>query len=686
MAESVKDLVIRLSLENSQLKGELAKTGKGMDNLGKKQKGLGASLGRLKAGYIALAGVLTGVVAVGIKSALKLASDFEEANNKFGVTFRGVSKEANAMRKELVDTYGLSTKAATELLGNTGDIISGFGIVGKEAVDLSGNVNKLAADLSSFANIPITEASEKLTKALVGEREGLKSLGIAILETDVKQKLAEKGQEKLTGTALKAARAQATYELAVEASQNALGDAVRTQDSYANQLRRMEAQFDDILLIVSQELFNAIGPLVTEFGKFLKTEKGLKIIDHTIRGITATVLVLGNTIRVVFNGIQIAIKTLVGSFQTVAEAFKALKNFNFSDFKKNVTKIWSETTESIKGDIVDIKDSYNNAYDAIADATKENTKLQIQGTNDIVEANEQAQTEITKLTQAEIRKRLKEEEDAAKKKKALQNQAVNGALDVARQNTNLITGITEEYNKRQLKAIKKANAEELEAFDRLGEEKEILQEEYDGLEVARKQALTEEDRNLLDEQLRNKENQLNGLETAEKKLQKQKEQREEELARKVAAAKLKAWKKQQKARILEIYANMFVAEISAYANLGPIAGTVAAAVIIANANIAAGAVAGQSPPEFAQGGVISGLSGRYPGNEDGIIAAQNGESVLNKGATAMLGADAIDMINKGLPIQPNVNIVVNGGNTGEAVETLNEYFKGFGGGRTLQNG
>ena len=121
--------------------------------LGKQQKKTRFSLGKLKAGYIALAGVLTGVIVAAFGKAIKKASDFEEANQKFGVTFRGVSKEANKMRKDLIKSYGLSSLAATDLLASTGDLLTGFGFTRESALDLSGQVQKLSVDLASFQNL-----------------------------------------------------------------------------------------------------------------------------------------------------------------------------------------------------------------------------------------------------------------------------------------------------------------------------------------------------------------------------------------------------------------------------------------------------------------------------------------------------------------------------------------------------
>ena len=60
-----------------------------------------------------------------------------------------------------------------------------------------------------------------LTKAYLGERDALTSLGIKISEADVQARLAANGQDELTGAALEQAKAVATQQLIFEKSTDA---------------------------------------------------------------------------------------------------------------------------------------------------------------------------------------------------------------------------------------------------------------------------------------------------------------------------------------------------------------------------------------------------------------------------------------------------------------------------------
>ncbi len=128
--------------------------------------------------------------------------------------------------------------------------------------------------------------------------------------------------------------------------------------------------------------------------------------------------------------------------------------------------------------------------------------------------------------------------------------------------------------------------------------------------------------------------------------------------------------------VLGIIANTAIARAKSFA-LSPLTfGEPFKTAATVSGVIGAAAVAAQplpAIPKFQQGGVISGLSGNL-GQEDGIIAAQNGESVLNRQATTELGQSTINALNAGQTTGfGNVTINVQDGR--DAVETLDDYFK-----------
>lgn len=266
---------------------------------------------------------VTAPIAAGFALIAKKAIDAEETFSKFGVVFKDVGKKSEAVAKDLQYNYGLSSVKAKKLLSDTGDLLSGFGFQGKAALDLSEKVNKLAVDLASFTNIEggANRASAALTKALLGERESIKLLGIAILEEDVKRQVKINRMKGLRFETMRMAKAYATYDLMLTQTKNAQGDFARTQDSAANKLKVFRERLDDIQIGLGQYLIPTVVKMIDKFNelakKFDKQSPKFKKTILLILGITAVVAPLIMAIGFLSTGIGVLI-SVIGFLMTKA--------------------------------------------------------------------------------------------------------------------------------------------------------------------------------------------------------------------------------------------------------------------------------------------------------------------------------------------------------------------------------
>ena len=250
MAE--KTLSVKLSLNDKQFQSALRKSTRSIQRFGKKMQNFGQTMTR---------NITLPVIGLGA-AAVKMASDFEETRDKFNIVFRDISEAANSSAKELAKSFNMSNNEAMRLLANTGDLLAGFGFTQEEALNLATEINKLAADLSSFdgATFSATEASKTLTKALLGERDALVGIGIKIAEEDLKKYAKQKGLnvkelDRIT-------KAQLTFELALKQSANAIGNVEKTSGSFANQLVRLQKDFEDLAVELGVEILPLAKDLV----------------------------------------------------------------------------------------------------------------------------------------------------------------------------------------------------------------------------------------------------------------------------------------------------------------------------------------------------------------------------------------------------------------------------------------
>lgn len=278
------------------------------------------------------------ILAVG-KASLKAASDAEETFSKFNVVFRDVAKNAEDSFQTLRGEYGLSGLAAKQLLSDTGDLLTGFGFSQTAALDLATQVNKLAVDLASFTNFSggAEGASNALTKALLGERESLKALGISILEEDVKKQVAINTAKGLIFETERQAKAYATLDIAVAQSQNAIGDYSRTSEGYANQQRLLSARIEDLSVSIGSVFLPVANKLT---GVFLRVTETLNSLSSETKqtivimaGIAAAIgpvlLAIGTAIKLIpvltagFVGLKGVIIAATGPFGLIAIAIAA---------------------------------------------------------------------------------------------------------------------------------------------------------------------------------------------------------------------------------------------------------------------------------------------------------------------------------------------------------------------------
>lgn len=410
---------------------------------------------------------------------IQAASDLEETTSKFNITFREVQEEADAMADTLVNAYGLSELAAKDLLSSTGDLLTGFGFTGKAALDMSSQVQTLAADLASFQNLQggVEQASNALTRGLLGEREMLKTLGIVVREEDVNNELFRKGQERLTGQALLQAKAHATLAIAIRQSGNAIGDVEATFNSFANVQRRIGSRLDDIKAQFGKEMTPALRNLGLAF--LAATEDGgvfaniLIIVGRAVAKTTAAISIFTDAVNILnkekvlkaniaeMTNMQRTLRGLVGTF---GKGSKEVKDFtkemnkSLAGFKSNSDKLVATANRMDNSFAI-----YENQLKKVTSATKKSafetkqfsnvlerkTKKEVEDAAKALEAKVQLEKDFTAFVSSEQDKRLQKERDTANALKIQFVEDSNERLAIQRVHEENIQIIKDEFREAE---------------------------------------------------------------------------------------------------------------------------------------------------------------------------------------------------------------------------------------------
>ncbi|MCK5266807.1 MAG: phage tail tape measure protein [Spirochaetes bacterium] len=286
-ADQSLQIVIKARDEASKvldrMTGKMKKTAKDMKGVGVGMTAIGVGIGAMSYNFI------------------KVASDAEETQSKFNVVFRGMEKEMNDWAESFGKDTGRARQDIKAWSSGMADVLKPMGLTTDLASEMSKKMVQLALDVASFNNKQDADVIHAFNSALTGERESLKTLGIVINETDVKQEAYAAGLAKAGEELSKEAKALATVNLLFKNSKDAQGDLIRTQDSFANKTKMVRSQLKDLSETMGNKLLPIVTPLIekasiviTKFAEWAEKNKELtqKIIIGTA-AFGALMLVLG---------------------------------------------------------------------------------------------------------------------------------------------------------------------------------------------------------------------------------------------------------------------------------------------------------------------------------------------------------------------------------------------------------
>jgi len=201
----------------------------------------------------------------------KLGGQMELLANKARTVFGDTLPQVTAAAEANAAAMGLTITQYTNAAAATQDLLIPMGFQREEATSLTLGLVDLSGALSEWTGgqIKSEEVARILSKALLGEREELKQLGISIQEADVQARLAEKGLKGLTGQLLQQAKATATLELITEKSTDAQTAFANNADTIVRRTATMQAKFAEIKANIATALIPIFGRLLSAAEPFV---------------------------------------------------------------------------------------------------------------------------------------------------------------------------------------------------------------------------------------------------------------------------------------------------------------------------------------------------------------------------------------------------------------------------------
>lgn len=193
---------------------------------------------------IKTAGVVAGIrmVRQGISKAITESNAYQEDLNLFTASMGQYAKEAQEYAENVGDIMGIDPAKWMRNQGIFNTLLSGFGSVADRSYLMSKNLTQLGYDISSFFNISVEDAMQKLQSGVSGELEPLRRLGYDLSQAKLEQTALTLGIEKSVSAMTQAEKAELRYYAIMTQVTTAQGDMARSLDAPANQLRIFQAQ------------------------------------------------------------------------------------------------------------------------------------------------------------------------------------------------------------------------------------------------------------------------------------------------------------------------------------------------------------------------------------------------------------------------------------------------------------
>ncbi len=247
---------------------------------------------RATGGFDTAAGKLTSTLARLVSAAalvkfgqqcVTAASDLQEVANVMNVTFGEGAVLVDKWAKTQASSFGLSETAAKRYIGTYGTMATQFGYTREQAAAMGIELTKLTGDVASFYNIEDKLAAVKLKSIFTGETETLKELGVVMTQANLDAYAMEKGLGKTTKQMSENEKVALRYSFVMDKLSHTQGDFARTSDGWANSVRLLKLNLENLKIEIGNELLPVAGQGLAAINS------GLKALSPVLVGVATTI-------------------------------------------------------------------------------------------------------------------------------------------------------------------------------------------------------------------------------------------------------------------------------------------------------------------------------------------------------------------------------------------------------------
>ena len=241
-------------------------------------RGLASAIGKFYATYFL---VIRAIRVLG--KAVNYSSDLTEVQNVVDVTFGKMSAKVEEFSKNSIKQLGMSELSVKQYasrfqamgsamgigdnqIGNANSFLNnqtnGYVGLSDSMADVSLNLTKLTADMASFYDVSQKDVAEDLQAIFTGQTRPLREYGIDLTQATLKEWALKNGLDADISSMSQAEKTMLRYQYVLANTTAAQGDFARTSDTWANQIRILKQQFQQLGLVIGKGAIAAFKPFI----------------------------------------------------------------------------------------------------------------------------------------------------------------------------------------------------------------------------------------------------------------------------------------------------------------------------------------------------------------------------------------------------------------------------------------
>lgn len=217
------------------------------------------------------------------RNAIDISSDLTEVENVVRTTFGNMEYKVNDFVQNSIEQFGMSELSVKQYASTFQAMGTAMDVGGKQIEnanrflngatdgyiglsdsmsDVSLNLTKLTADMASFYDKDQADVAKDLQSVFTGMVVPLRKYGLDLTQATLKEWAMKNGMDADVKSMTQAEKAMLRYQYVLANTTAAQGDFARTADTWANQVRILKQNFQQLGGIIGGALINAFKPFL----------------------------------------------------------------------------------------------------------------------------------------------------------------------------------------------------------------------------------------------------------------------------------------------------------------------------------------------------------------------------------------------------------------------------------------